>query len=256
MALMHVQFYAQTLGLSTSMYAILPQAQQGIGQAGAQSLQPPKVLYLLHGLSDDYSIWLRRSAIERYAAQYNLAVIMPEVGRSFYSNEVHGNRYWDFISQELPETVAHFFKVSPKREDTFVAGLSMGGYGALKLGLSFPERFAAAACFSGALDVVDMFKNKAADDSFFDRIYGTIEQLEGSDNDLYALAKKTAVATKKPNLMLACGTSDFLYGQFKAMVPYLESLGYNVTSTEQEGTGHEWRYWDEMIEKALPWMLG
>lgn len=96
-------------------------------------------LYLLHGLSDDDSIWLRRTSIERYVAQMGIAVVMPQVHRSFYTDMAAGGQYWTFISEELPALARSFFPLSAKREDNFVAGLSMGGYGALKLGLRKPE---------------------------------------------------------------------------------------------------------------------
>ena len=107
------------------------------------------MLYLLHGLSDDHTAWLRYTSIERYATARGLAVVMPAVHRSFYADEAHGHAYWHFVSEELPAIVAAFFRLSERREDTFVAGLSMGGYGALKLGLHHPERFAAVASLSG-----------------------------------------------------------------------------------------------------------
>jgi S-formylglutathione hydrolase FrmB len=97
------------------------------------------VLYLLHGLSDDDTAWLRRTSIERYVSELGLAVVMPQVHRSFYSDELHGLRYWTFLSDELPQLVDSFFHVSTRREDTFVAGLSMGGYGALKWALRQPS---------------------------------------------------------------------------------------------------------------------
>jgi S-formylglutathione hydrolase FrmB len=112
------------------------------------------VLYLLHGLSDDHTAWSRYTSIGRYAEAAGLAVVMPAVHRSFYANESAGHRYWDFVSEELPEVVRTFFQVSDRSEDTFVAGLSMGGYGAVRLALTFPGRYAAAASMSGALDIV------------------------------------------------------------------------------------------------------
>src|SRR4030095_358208 len=96
---------------------------------------------------------MRRTSIERYAAARNLAVIMPAVDRSFYQNMERGARYWDFLSEELPDIFRQFFPLSSKRDDTFAAGLSMGGYGALRLGLAKPEQFAAVASLSGALDL-------------------------------------------------------------------------------------------------------
>ena len=111
------------------------------------------LLYLLHGLSDDHTAWVRYTSIERYADAYGLAVVMPQVHRSFYTDQAHGGAFWTFLAEELPELVQRFFVVSARREDTFVAGLSMGGYGALRWALRRPGRFAAAASLSGALDV-------------------------------------------------------------------------------------------------------
>src|SRR5258705_10079650 len=133
MAHIRCDFFSDVLGLSTSMTVILPQRTQAqIGLSGAAGAEPPPVLYLLHGLSDDDTIWLRRTSIERYVAPLGLAVIMPQLQRSFSLDEAHGNRYWTFLSDELPAIVESFFRVSHRREDTFVAGLSMGGYAAMK----------------------------------------------------------------------------------------------------------------------------
>src|SRR5262245_28455065 len=151
MARMRCDFFAESLELDTSMTVLLPQYTQARG--GHPRAAAPPVLYLLHGLSDDDTKWLRFSSIERYAEALGLAVVMPQVQRSFYLDEAYGNRYWTFLSEELPAVVDSFFKISTQPEDTFVAGLSMGGYGALKWALRQPERFAAAASLSGALDL-------------------------------------------------------------------------------------------------------
>jgi len=154
MALLRCDFFAETLGLSTSMTVSLPQATSAqIGMAGAAGAEDPPTLYLLHGLSDDDTIWSRRTSVERYVAPLGLAVVMPQVHRSYYTDEVHGNRYWTFLSEELPAVVDRFFRLSRRREDTFVAGLSMGGYGALKWALRDPDRFAAAASLSGGAEL-------------------------------------------------------------------------------------------------------
>lgn len=131
MAHLRCEFFSESMGLSTSMTVILPQQTTGqIGMTGQVGDDPPPVLYLLHGLSDDDTIWLRRTSIERYVADRGLAVVMPAVHRSFYTDEVYGGKFWTFVSEELPALVSEFFRVSDRREDTFVAGLSMGGYGA------------------------------------------------------------------------------------------------------------------------------
>ena len=109
------------------MTVILPEATATqIGMVGRTGAGLPPVLYLLHGLSDDDTTWLRRTSIERYVASLGLAVVMPQVHRSFYTDEALGGRYWSFLSEELPALVSTFFRVSERRSDTFVAGLSMG----------------------------------------------------------------------------------------------------------------------------------
>jgi putative tributyrin esterase len=202
-ALLRCDFFSEALDLSTSMTVILPQETVGqIGMAGAARAEPP-VLYLLHGLSDDDTTWTRRTSIERYVAPLGLAVVMPQVHRSFYADEAYGNQYWTFLSEELPEIVGRFFRLSSRREDTFVAGLSMGGYGAFKWALRQPERFAAAASLSGALDLASRFPA----DQVAGRVFG-----DGTGDDLLWLVDQADLPTL-PRLYLACGTDDFLYDE-------------------------------------------
>jgi S-formylglutathione hydrolase FrmB len=259
MALLHTSFFSQTLGLCCSMDVILPEAAQGIGVDAApgdlQNRALP-VLYLLHGLSDDHTIWQRRTSIERYAASRRIAVVMPAVHRSFYTDQQCGYRYWTFISEELPQVVRHFFHVSDRREDTFAAGLSMGGYGALKLGLRRPDRYAAVASLSGAVDLSHFIGSDDPEQSAEGRlIFGSLEQYLGSDDDLSALAQKTAASgAVKPDIFMACGSGDFLYQHNQAFWPYLERLGYKVTWREKAGATHEWGYWDELIVQVLDWL--
>ena len=157
------------------MTVLLPQrTTTQIGMTGRTVDGDPPVLYLLHGLSDDDTIWLRRTSIERYVAPLGLAVVMPQVHRSFYTDEAYGGRYWTFLSEELPALVGSLFRVSSRREDTFVAGLSMGGYGALKWALRQPERFAAAASLSGAVHVAGLRtrRDRPEDPRLLERVFG------------------------------------------------------------------------------------
>lgn len=147
MAFLDVRCFSDALGLSVSFYVLLPQqtSARQIGVAAGKARARYPTLYLLHGLSDDHTIWQRRTSIERYAAEKNLAVVMPAAGRSYYQDMANGAAYWTFLSEELPALCRQWFPLSEAREETFAAGLSMGGYGALRLALAQPEKFAAAA---------------------------------------------------------------------------------------------------------------
>jgi putative tributyrin esterase len=246
-ALLRCDFFSEALGLSTSMTVILPQQTVGqIGMAGAARAQPP-VLYLLHGLSDDDTTWTRRTSIERYVAPLGLAVVMPQVHRSFYADEAYGNQYWTFLSEELPAVVGRFFRLSSRREDTFVAGLSMGGYGALKWALRQPERFAAAASLSGALDLASRFPA----DQVTERVFGD-GPVAGTGDDLLWLVDQADVAAL-PRLYLACGTDDFLYDENVRFRDACRAKGVPLTVDFGPGD-HEWGYWDTKIQEVLAWL--
>lgn len=251
MALFHCNFFSNTLGLSVSMDVILPQLQPG-GRPGGKL----PVLWLLHGLSDDHTIWQRRTSIERYVEQMNLAVVMPAVDRSFYTDMAQGNRYWTYISQELPSLARSFFPLSARREDNFVAGLSMGGYGAFKLALSYPARYAAAASLSGALH--NFAEDAASSDPTWaaelERVFGDLTKFTGGPNDIYALATRaTKSRTSAPQLFQCCGTEDFLYEGNLRFKAHAEALGLPLTYEEGPGE-HVWSYWDVMIQRVLTWL--
>jgi len=252
MALLRCDFFSDVLALSTSMTVILPQQTTAqIGMTGRDAVGDPPVLYLLHGLSDDDTSWLRRTSVERYAAALGLAVVMPQVHRSFYTDEAHGSRYWTFLSEELPALVSRFFRVSQERRDTFVAGLSMGGYGALKWALRQPERFAAAASMSGALDLAALQEIVELRDDVDDRVFGG-RSVAGTPEDLFWLIDRLD-ATGAPALSVSCGTEDPLVESNRRCVSALAARGIAVDSNFSPGE-HEWGYWDREIERVLRWL--
>lgn len=184
MALLTFDFFSDALERGTSMTVVLPQpTQEQIGVGATTFKDPPRVLYLLHGLSDDHTAWLRYTSIERYAAALGFAVVMPAVDRSFYANEKKGHPYWDYVSDELPRVVRRFLRVSEDPADTFVAGLSMGGYGALKHAVIHPERYAGVASLSGVADIRQLAEwlDRA---EIVERVFGG--EL-GPEDDLFAL---------------------------------------------------------------------
>lgn len=251
MAHLTLDFFSEVLGKCQSIEVILPQRTTGqIGMTGTGEEEGTyPVLYLLHGHSDDHTIWMRRTSIERYAASRNLAVVMPNADLSYYTDMACGPRYWTYISEELPYICHQFFpRISQKREDTYAAGLSMGGYGAFKLALRHPDRFCAAASLSGVLDI--SFVSAAGRNREFENIFGDLSALKGSDNDLLAVAGRLSRNQPIPRLFACIGTEDFLYQNNQDAMNYFKSIGLPVSYHEGPGT-HSWEFWDEWIQKAL-----
>ena len=251
MALLTVDLFSESLEVGTSLTAVLPQATQQ--QIGVDAVERPEhgwpVLYLLHGLSDDHSAWVRYTSIERYATAAGLAVVMPAAGRSFYADEAHGHAYWSWISEELPQRVGEFFRVSARPQDTYVAGLSMGGYGALKLGLTHPDRFAAVASLSGAVDVRSLVTREERGE-IVDRVFdGTFTP----SDDLYQLLAAADPAAVPP-LYLGCGTEeDRLLEANTRLAEQAVAAGIDVTTDFRPGT-HEWGLWDATIRDVIAWL--
>lgn len=251
MALIHVNFFAQTLGMERSMDVILPQGQNGIGQEGQETLGDVPVLYLLHGASDDHTIWQRRTSIERYAVAKGLAVVMPSTDLGFYTDMKYGYDFFAFFSQELPDVVHEFFPmITWKREKTFVAGLSMGGFGALKLGILCPEQYGYAASLSGCVDPV---REIVEGGDFLVQTMGSAEEAQQGLDDLpYQLEKALEEEKEMPKFLMGCGTEDFLYPMNVDFYQQFDGR-IDLTYYEEPGT-HEWGFWDRGIQRILEWL--
>ncbi len=253
MALLHMNFHSDVLGMPANVDVILPErASTRIGMEGGREKVFP-TLYLLHGLSDDGTIWQRRTSIERYASRYGIAVVMPGVGRSWYADMAHGGKYFTFVSEELPAVCRSFFSgMSAEREYNYVAGLSMGGYGALKLAMAYPERFAGVASFSGAIDV----KQYIIDEGYMGRrgwgnIFGDNADITDTVNDVYSSARRRiSEGVTLPEIYLSCGTEDALLPATRKMHAILEEAAIPHAYREAPGD-HDWSFWDSEIELAL-----
>lgn len=253
MALIHLSLYSDTLMMDSSVSIIFPQNCNRIAHDRRPLFKGPyKVLYLLHGLKQDETSWTRMSSIERYVSQLPLVVVMPSVHRSFYTDQVRGFPYFTYVADELPRLMGEFFNISSKREDTFVAGLSMGGYGAFKLALTRPEQYGYAASLSGALDLVGLRAQQEdnSNDAEMENTFGALDKVEGSEHDLFALAR--AIGDTKPELFMSCGTEDFLYEgnkRFRDTFSQVLPITYH-----EEGGAHTWPYWDRNIQRVLDWL--
>lgn len=260
MALLHVDFFSRVLTLDVRMDVILPEPDKGqIGMAGKDDGVPIRTLYLLHGMSDDHTIWQRRTSIERYAAERGIAVIMPTTELGWYTDMHMGPKYFTFLTEELPKICRNMFpRLSKRREDTFVCGLSMGGYGAIKCALRAPEVFSKGASLSGALDAAAHAKRGLDADvrvwkGYWTDVFGP--DPTGSVDDLYAAAEEMKDSPLRPDLYMWCGTEDYLYKQNTAYRDHLRKLGYNLKYEEDHGI-HAWQYWDKWVINAMDFMLG
>ena len=252
MALIHLNFHSDVLGMAMQADVILPQKNTSLIGMQTRDSETYKTLWLLHGLSDDNTIWQRRTSIERYASEKGIAVVMVNGERSWYTDMKYGGRFFTYLTDELPKICRNFFRgMSDKREDNFVAGLSMGGYGALKCALTYPDRYAAAASLSGAVDIAAYVEGKKElDDPYWYSILGEFDKVRGSKNDLFALAESCAKSEVKPRLFLWCGTEDFLLGSNRRLKAHLDALSLDNTYRESEGD-HSWHWWDLHIQSAL-----
>ena len=247
MAFNQCQIRSNVLDMNTSIAVIYPEH--------IDLNKEVAVLYLLHGYSGNHMDWVRRTAIERYVDTYQICVVMPEIYNSFYSNNAFGIKYFDYVAQELPLIIEKMYRVSSKKENRYIAGLSMGGYGAMKVGLTYPNQFHKIASFSGVLDIDQMYKDgpKEKRDLLFNLIFEK-HPVTNTKDDLFYLVKEAKKKNDSLNLYIACGKDDFLYPHHTKFINYLnqEKIPYEYYETNG---GHEWRLWDLFIQKALKWMF-
>jgi S-formylglutathione hydrolase FrmB len=254
MALIHLDHNPQTTQVCQSLNIILPDP----GRMNGVPVRERKVLYLLHGLSDDASAWQRYTSIETLANDYGLVVVMPSVGRSFYVDMPNGQRYFSYIVEELPQYLADVFGLTPRREDTFLAGLSMGGYGAFKAGLLHPELYSAVASFSGVLTLNGFTPDIATQKKLteFAYIFVDLAKLPGSEHDPAVWLKHAAAnPAALPKLFIACGRQDDLIPMRQYFAAECKRLGVAADYYEEDGA-HEWYFWDRQIRRFLKAVLG
>lgn len=240
--------------------AIIPVDKFG-PQAENAEQKPLKTLYLLHGIFGNYTDWVNGTRIQAWAEANDLAVIMPSGENRFYlDDEKSGELYGEFIGKELVEFTRKLFPLSDKREDTFIAGLSMGGYGAIRNGLKYAENFGCVIGLSAAL-VHDTWKD--ADNSapiftfrrsYYEAVFGEYDKVKGSDKDPKALLLKLKEEGRPvPKMYLCCGTEDGLVTANRDFRDFLNENGVDLTYVEGPGK-HDWVFWDTYIKKVLDWL--
>ncbi len=237
----------EAVGKMTSFMAILPEGQ-GKG--------PFPVLYLLHGLSDNHTAWTRRTSLERYVDGLPLIVVMPNGERSFYidAQDLRNENFETLIVRDLIGFVDNTFQTIASREGRVIAGLSMGGYGAMKLALKHPDKFCAAVTHSGAVEFgshsYEEFVGENSGAEWLNEFVPIIgKNPQGGDNDVFALAERSDSSTR-PALRIDCGTEDFLIEHNRRFHAHLQKLGIEHEYEEHPGE-HNWDYWDTHIKDSL-----
>lgn len=266
MALLHLNFESECLGNNTDVSVILPDRPRDLSPAKFYSSgKKYPVLWLLHGTFGDYTDWIRKSMIEIYARERNLIVVMPSGMNANYMNWPGfgtGYRAWDYLFDELMPLVHHWFPATDKREGNFIAGLSMGGGGAIQYAAGHPEKFAGAAVLSYAPSnlrntVLDPPQASGDQAAFNRRTRNLVENFGGMEGylqsplNVWDRLPELIREGNLPKLYFCCGKEDFLYDRYLAFKEYAQGLGLPATFEEEEGYTHEWRFWDRYIQKAL-----
>lgn len=261
MAIFHAEYFSQSLMRLVEAQVILPLEQPGVPGVPDQTFP---TLYLLHGYTGRCADWLTGSCIAELARQYGLAVVMPSGENSFYEDDADaGLLYSQFVGRELVELTRASFPLRRDRKNTFLAGLSMGGFGTLLNVCRFSDTFSAAACFSGAFILDDVAGTKPGEPlrtdlgsyGYYCRVFGDLLTLKGSERDPLYWAQKALAGGTMPRLYLSCGTEDGLFDKNIAMRDQLRALGAEVQWSQSPGE-HNWTFWDQEIRKAVPWLLG
>lgn len=262
MAFIQMSIMSESLMRTVPVNVILPADKLTFPGMPKREPKPFKTLYLMHGILGSSVDWVNGTRIQRFAEDNDLAVVMPSGDNAFYVDQPKaGNMYGEFIGKELVELTRKIFPLSDKREDTFIGGLSMGGYGALRNGLKYHDTFGYIVALSSALVIEDMPKRTnegaimfAETRDYAEACFGDLDQLLESDKNPKWLVKKlVADGVKLPEIFMACGESDSLLPKNVDMADFLKENGVDVTFVTGPGN-HEWDFWDTYIKKGIEWL--
>lgn len=275
MSLIRYEFMAETLKMEQTVFVALPENKRDteVADFHPSRLSPPclfPTVYLLHGTSQDESEWLRYTSVERYANRQGVALVMPSGQLSAYSDMVYGEKWMTYIASELPQRLEALFPLCPERSQRFICGLSMGGYGAAKIGLRFPQRYAAIGALSNGNHAYKRILDRqptradAMPSHLVDQrhllCWGLPEGKSPIDTseDLYALALKNIQrGVELPSVFHMVGTADRNLLSARHMCQFFRSLPnnpYHYAYFEVEMGDHCWKEWDRWVEIFLQWL--
>ena len=240
-------FYSECLGMPSDVCVILPR------QLDMNYAKKFPVVYILHGLMDDYDSWARRTSLERYCDEYQIAAVLPCAARSFYTDMVYGYQYFTHVAFEVPTFCESVFPIGGCSDKRFITGNSMGGYGALKTALKRPGFFSKAATISGVMDINSMIATFPEYKHDWLCCFG--DQHAPESEDLFPLIQKAQKQNTLLPLFQYCGTKDFLYEDNLRFLEHCRSLGIPVLYQEEVDGIHEWNHWDGILPTILRWFL-
>lgn len=247
MSYLTINFKSKALHMPVMLDVLMP---QGHGNY--------KTLYLLHGAGGDHACWGLKTRIADYAEGKDIAVVMPSGYNRFYVDNINGKDFFTFISDELVKQCENWFDLSRDAGDRYIAGMSMGGYGAFYAALKKPGMYNTAFSYSGLLNIIERYDKPQGIDMF--PVFGTRQQLIDNKFDLYELLHKKSDNDKvnvdnSSKFIVTCGTSDPRIHMSREFFNAAKQSGLNVSYYESDGA-HDWKYWDECIEQTIKYIAG
>lgn len=253
MAEISVKFNSNSLNRKVEFKVFIPNDECGKTPCGRM-----KTLFLLHGYTGDAGNWVS----EHLMKKYNFAVVAPNGENGFWLDGLStGHKYCTFVGDELVKYVRRTFGLAADAEETYIMGLSMGGFGALHTAFAYPENFGKTAAMSSALIVHEIAHLKPGEDNgvanydYYHECFGDLETVEESDGNPEVLAKKLLDSGKLPEIFMSCGTEDFLLENNRTFHRYLESIGAPHIYLESKGA-HDMTFWNEYTEKFVDMIFG
>lgn len=260
MAYIKVEHFSDCLRRNVSFRVLLPNDVNGEGNT--QYERPMKTLYLLHGYCGRSTDWIWNSAVCDIANRYNLCIVLPDGENSFYlDGDATGRKYASFIGEELPSYISRTFGLSSKKEDVFVGGFSMGGFGAIHTALRYDDTFGKLFAFSSALITHEVERmqpgsdNGVANYEYYRLMFGVPDKLISSENNPEELVRRLLAEKKSiPEIYIACGTEDFLLNENRSFHKFLQAQ--QIVHVYQESNGcHNFEFWNRYLEPAVKWLL-
>lgn len=252
MANINVKFFSNALNRKVSFDMYIP------NDSPEEKSRKMKVLFLLHGYTGDAWNWVP----EHLAQKHNFAVVTPNGENGFWLDGLStGHKYCTFVGSELVGYIRRTFGLALTPDDTYIMGLSMGGFGALHTAFTYPENFGKTAAMSSALIIHEIAKMKPGDDNgmanydYYHECFGELETVEESDSNPEVLVKRLKEKGSIPAIFMSCGTEDFLIENNRQFHSFLQDIDVPHTYFESKGS-HDMDFWNEYTEKFVELMFG